>query len=124
MTTPLLKASQLIEIQRTALRAFTTQATLRRPVFGSDVLGDDATDPNPQVIGTVMGWLTSSPASEPSLDGGNLVTANTHRWSCDVASGIRPRDLLDIGTNTYVVTDTTADETWPAMLNCALRLRE
>lgn len=120
----LLSDSQLAALQNVAKPQFTTLATIKRPSPESDELGDDGAQKDPPTIGTVYGWLSSSPTAEPTLDGGALVTANTFRWGCPVGTDIRPRDRLVIGSATYVVTDTTADETWPVMLSCSLRLRE
>jgi hypothetical protein len=121
---PLLKPNQLLNLQQQASRNFTTKATLRRQVYGSNDQGDDALDPSPAIIAEIVGWLTSTPTPEGTLDSGSFVTVNTYRFDCDVSTDVQPRDFLDIGDNRYVVTDTTADETWPTMLSCSLRLRE
>jgi hypothetical protein len=121
----MISPSQLSALQGLAAKQFATSFTVRRTTYGSDVLGDDATDPAPATIGTFKGWLHSAPTAEASLDGGAaLVTSNTYQLGCAVGTDIRPRDFVTIGANTYVVTDTTADETWPVMLNVSLRLRE
>jgi hypothetical protein len=119
----MLTPSQLAAVQSDLAKAFTTTATIKRSTIGSDELGDDATDPSPATIGTVKGWLSSSPNAEPTIDGG-IVTANTYRFDCPVGTDIQPRDTLVIGSNSYVVTDTTADETIPLALAVSLRLRE
>jgi hypothetical protein len=119
----LLTASQLAAMRAPIEEAFTTEATIKRITVGSDVLGDDAVG-DPVTIGTVKGWLSSAPTSEPTLDSGSLATVNTFRFDVPVGTDIKPRDQLVIGGNTYVVSDTTADETIPLCLSCSLRLKE
>ena len=120
---PLLSDSQLAAMRAPLLSTFDTEATIKRITIGSDVLGDDAVG-EPDTIGTVKGWLSSSPTAEPTLDGGALVTANTYRYDVPVGTDIKPRDILVINGTPYVVTDTTADETIPLCLSCSLRLKE
>ena len=120
----LLSAVELASLQSDMARSFTTTATIKRPVTESNELGDDDRSGEPQTIGTVKGWLSSSPTAEPTLDGSTLVTANTFRWVCPPDTDIKPRDHLVVGSNEYVVSDTTADETIPLALSCTLRLRE
>lgn len=123
MTKPLISDSQMASLQKVAIGQFETTATIVRPPFDADETGDGQGG-KPKTIGTVVGWLTSAPSAEGQIDSGSFVTANTYRWNCAVGTDIRPRDFLDIGSNRYVVTDSTADETWPTMLSVSLRLRE
>ena len=71
-----------------------------------------------------LGWLHSTPTPVAQMDSGALVTVNTYRLFVPHDTDIRPGDHVVINTDTYVVSDTTADETWPALLSCTLRLRE
>lgn len=123
MTKPLISNAQLASLQKIAARQFDTEARLLRPSFDADETGDGQGG-KPVFIETIVGWLTSAPSAEGQVDSGSFVTANTYRWNCAVGTDIRPRDFLDIGSNRYVVTDSTADETWPTMLSVSLRLRE
>ena len=118
----LLKDSQLAEIQKVAATGFKTPVTIKRATISSNELGDDLVGTLATII-ELKGWLHSTPIAEPTMDGG-VVTANTYRLNLPVGTDVRPRDHVFIGASEYVVTDTTADETWPAMLNCSLRLRE
>ena len=123
MTTPLLSAAQMAAIQAMALPQFTTPIVVKRPTIGSDELGDDAVDLDPETIGSgVKGWLSSAPVAEPSVDAADLTVANTYRLGVPVGTDIRPRDFVEIGGQTYRVTDTNPDETWPVMLSVTLRL--
>lgn len=120
----LVSDAELASLQADFARSFTTTATIKRPEFGSDELGDDAFDEDPATVGTVKGALSSSVAATAGLDGSAIVTTTTYRWNCPVDTDIRPRDRLVIGSNEYVVTDTTADESLPICLSVSLRLRE
>ena len=120
---PLLSPKMLALMQKHARRGMQTQVQIQRPVFGSDIRGDDEYDRDPNVIGSTLGWLHSKPTREMTQDGG-IVTVNTYRLNLPVGTDIRPRDRCLINDNIYVVVDTTADETWPTMLDCSLRLRE
>lgn len=120
---PLVSTSELAALQADFARGYTTLATIKRPVIGSDVLGDDAADTDPATVGTVYGWLASGPVPEAVMDGG-VVTVNTVRFDCPVGTDIRPRDWLAIGARTYIVSDTTSDETLPITLSVTMRIRE
>lgn len=72
----------------------------------------------------VLGMLHSVPTPVAELDAGQLVTVNTYRLWVPVETDVRPGDRVVIGSSTYVVADTTADETWPAFLGVSLRLAE
>jgi hypothetical protein len=116
-------------IQKTAMLGMQTSVTIWRPTTDAgldltdDPYGSSATSPGTN-IGTVMGWLHSTPTPMASIDSGQLITINTYRLWVPVGTNIRPRDRVVIGSNTYVVSDTSADETWPALLACSLRLAE
>jgi hypothetical protein len=120
---PLVSAAEVASLRADYERGFTTLATIKRPDFGSDELGDDAVDTDPATIGTVYGWLSGGPTAEPTNDGG-IVTVNTHRFDTFVGTDIRPRDQLVIGGRSFTVTDTNTDETLPLSLSCTLRSRE
>jgi hypothetical protein len=127
----LLTDNQLEAIQKTAMLGMQTTVSIFRPTADS---GLDLTDNpygsapgTPQDItpmGGVLGWLYSTPTPVATIDAGQLITVNTYRLWVPVDTDIRPRDRVVIGANTYVVSDTTADQTWPALLSCSLRLAE
>ena len=128
----LLSDSQLAAIQKTAMLGMQTDVRILRstPDTGLD-LTDDPYGSSPGTpaavtppIGGVKGWLHSTPTPTASIDAGQLITVNTYRLWVPVDTDIRPRDRVEIGSQTYVVTDTTADSTWPALLSCSLRLAE
>jgi hypothetical protein len=126
----LLSEQQMEGIRRIAEMAMTTPVSILRRTgdigldltddpYGSSVSFNDVT---PQ--GGCLGWLHSTPTPVATTDAGALITVNTYRLYVPHDTDLRPGDHVVISTDTYVVSDTTADETWPALLSCSLRLRE
>jgi len=126
----LLSEQQMEGIRRIAEMAMTTPVSILRRTgdigldltddpYGSSVSFNDVT---PQ--GGCLGWLHSKPTPVATTDAGALITVNTYRLYVPHDTDLRPGDHVVISTDTYVVSDTTADETWPALLSCSLRLRE
>jgi len=126
----LLSFQQMEGVRRIAEMAMTTPIIIMRRVsadsldesgdpYGSEVTFSDATP-----VGGCLGWLHSTPTPVATLDAGALITVNTYRLFVPHDIDIRAGDHVVINTDTYVVSDTTADETWPALLRCSLRLRE
>jgi hypothetical protein len=130
MKLKLLSEQQMEGVRRVAEMAMTTPVTIMRR---SEETGLEVTD-DPYGGGIafsdvtphtgVLGWLHSTPTPVAQLDNGQLVTVNTYRLFLPHDIDVRPGDRVVVGSNTYVVSDTTADETWPALLACSLRLRE
>lgn len=131
MPSTLLTARQLRAIQKTAVLGMQTDVKIFRSTPDSGL--DLTDDPYGSSVGTpaeispavgVHGWLHSTPTPMASIDAGQIITVNTYRLWVPVDTDILPRDRVVINENTYVVTDTTADSTWPALLSCSLRLAE
>lgn len=126
----LLSYQQMEGMRRFAEMAMTTSVTIMRRV-GADSL-DPAEDPYGSSVsfsdvtphGGCLGWLHSTPTPIQQLDSGALVTFNTYRLYVPHDTDLRPGDHVVINEDTYVCSDTTADETWPVLLACSLRLRE
>jgi hypothetical protein len=127
---PLLSLSQLSSIQKIALLGMTTPITILRRIvdFGMDMddnpYGSSLEYTNVTPSDGVLGMLHSTPTPEARIDDGQLITVNTYRLWVPVGTDIKPGDHIVIAMNTYVVSDTTVDETWPAFLSCSLRLKE
>ena len=130
MKLKLLSEQQMEGVRRIAEMAMTTPVTILRrsgetgleltdDPYGSSVSFSDITP-----AGGCLGWLHSTPTPVATIDAGALITVNTYRLWVPHDVDIRPGDHVEISSNTYVVSDTTADETWPALLSCTLRLRE
>lgn len=127
----LLTDRQMAAIQKTAMLGMQTDVQILRatPDSGLDLTDNPyGSSPGTPVdatpVGGVRGWLHSTPTPVATIDAGQLITVNTYRLWVPVDTDIRPRDRVVIGANRYVVSDTTADSTWPALLACSLRLAE
>jgi len=129
----LLSDSQVAAIQKTGLLGMQTPVQILRgdPSTGLELTDDPygSSPGTPEAVTppmgvTVKGWLHSTPTPTQTVDHGREITINTYRLWVPVGTDILPRDRVVIGTQTYIVTDTTADSTWPAVLNCSLRLAE
>lgn len=133
MAGKLLTDSQLGAIQKTAMLGMQTDVLILRtdPSDGLELTDDpygsvvgDAEEVPLSTSDTIKGWLHSTPTPMQSVDHGQTITVNTYRLWLPVGTDIQPRDEVHIGTHKYIVSDTTDDETWPALLACSLRLME
>jgi hypothetical protein len=126
----LLTDAQLGSIQKLAMLGMQTDVTIlkRTASLGletsDDPYGSSVSFTSTSRSTTVKGMLHSTPTPVAIIDAGQLVTVNTYRLWVPVDTDVTNGDRVLIGTNTYVVSDTTADETWPAFLACSLRLSE
>lgn len=126
----LLTDGQLSSIQKVAKLGMQTVVTIYRRVATTglettdDPYGSSLSFVEQETSTVVKGMLHSTPTPTPQVDAGQLVTVNTYRLWVPVDTDILPGDRVEIGANTYVVSDTTADQTWPAFLGVSLRLSE
>lgn len=126
----LLSEQQMEGVRKVAEMALTTPVTILRRTGDTGL--DDTDDPYGSSVSftemtsqtSVYGWLHSTPTPMQQIDNGMLVTFNTYRLFLPHDCNISPGDRVVIGSSEYVVSDTTANETWPAMLTCTLRLKE
>jgi hypothetical protein len=93
----------------------------------ANAYGDDAID----YVATadsrrhwVKGWVYSTPSQVQTPDTGAIITINTYAFRCPVGTDILPGDEMTIDGEVYTVSDTTVQNTWKALINCNLRLRE
>jgi hypothetical protein len=114
----LISASELAGLREVAESGMTTPATVQRRVSVADADGQHSfwTD-----LGSITGWLYSTPTPMITVNAGEQVTVNTYRWFCPVGTDLRPGDKLTIGGSEYTVSDTTAESTWLPLMNCSLR---
>lgn len=126
----LLGENQMEAIRKVAEQAMTTPVTIMRRTgdtgldLSDDPYGGSVSFSDVTPMGGVLGWLHSTPTPVQQLDSGAIVTFNTYRLFLPHDADCRPGDHVQINEDVYVVSDTTADETWPALLACTLRLRE
>jgi hypothetical protein len=127
----LLSADQLAAVQRVAVRGMTTPVEILRrtdsSVTAENAYGDDAltfVETSESAVANVLGWLFSEPTAVQQTDTGAVITVNTYRLYVPVGTDILPGDRVNVGEQTFTVSDTTRESTWPALLNVSLRLRE
>lgn len=97
------------------------------PQSPANAYGDDALDyiaTNDSRRFWVKGWIFSTPTQVQSVDTGAIITVNTYVFRCPVGTDILPGDELEVNGNVYTVSDTTVENTWKALIDCNLRLRE
>lgn len=130
---PLLSNSQMAAIQRVAMAGMKVAVVIKRPVFSSDDLGDEAVDENPLAVvqpssvlrdGTLFGYLRQTGGDTTGgVDAGAIVTTSTFELGVPFGANVQARDIAVIGGREYRVQDVLDDETWPAMLDITLRYR-
>ena len=72
----------------------------------------------------VKGWIYSTPSEVQQVDTGAVITINTYVFRCPIGTDIEPGDELVINGHDYIVSDTTAENTWATHILCNLRRRE
>lgn len=104
-------------------RSTTTGLEMTDDPYGSSVsyaeLPETAT-----TTSTVKGMFHEVNVPSTDVDSGQLVVVSHFRLWVPVGTDIRPGDQVVIDGNTYQVSDTTADTTWPPFLECSLRRAE
>ena len=136
MTKPLIPDHVLWNVQQVAERGMQTQITIRRrsvAEMGSSVGVDDYGDDVVAYTATaesstfsVLGWFHSTPTPMQMEDAGSLVTVNTYRLYLPVGTDVKEGDEVQSGDSglIYIVSDTTDESTWKALLACTLRKRD
>lgn len=125
MSKPLVPPHVMAQVRLVAEQGMQTDLTIRRrsvstPV--SDDYGDDVVTYADVV--TTVGWFHSTPTPVQVEDAGSLVTINTYRLFLPVGTDVLDGDEVVVGESVYIVSDTTAESTWQAMLKCSLRKRD
>ena len=128
---PLLSPSQLTAFQRTALTSLATPVVIKRPVTGSDDLGDDVYDANPAVVvqpdsvlrsGVLYGFIRQTSGDNVGgIDLGRVQTTSTLELGLPIGTDVLTRDIAVIEGLEFIVNDVLNPETWRGMLNCTLR---
>lgn len=96
MSAPLLSPSQLMSIRQVAESGFQTDATIRRPVYGSSETGDDAII-EVREIGTVKCWIRQQGGDNVGgVDAGSIVTTGQFELAVALGTDIKVRDYVDL----------------------------
>lgn len=120
---PLLSPRQMSAIQRYARAGMTDIVDISRPSQSDSVYGD-AEAIVYTFVGSTKAWFRSQPTPVATADVGVLVTINTYRLLVPTGTDIQPKDQVLVRSETYLVTDTTAESTYQPYLQASLRRRE
>jgi len=123
MPQPLLSESQLAALRGVAELGMINTVVISRPTQVDSAYGDDA-NITYVTVGTAKGWFRSTPTPVASADVGSLVTINTYRLLLPTGTDIRPKDQVHLGSEIFLVTDTTGESTYQPYLQVSLRRRE
>lgn len=122
-TKPFFSSSQMAQLRKIAMSGMTTDIVIQRREYADDPYGDDEQVSYRSIVKT-KGWLFSHVTPMQESDMGSLITANTYRLYIYVGTDIKVGDRVLANGDTYVVSDTTAESTWQALMVCSLRKRE
>lgn len=120
---PFFSEAQLHQLREVTLSGLQTPITIKRRSTTDSVYGDDE-DVVYTTVGTAKAWLYSTPTPVQRADTGSVITVNTYRMYVPYGANILPGDEVTAPSGTYIVSDTTGESTWQAMLVCSLRKRE
>lgn len=120
---PFLSQSQLSQLRKLAFSGMPTEVTVLRRQFSDDAYGDDENVSYSPVLKT-RGWLFSRTSPVQEMDIGSLITSSNFRLYLYVGTDVRIGDKVVIHGGEYIVSDTTAESTWQALMVCSLRKRD
>ena len=123
MTIPLLTPAELEDFRQVAFQGMKDDITILRRTTVSTPDGMSSTW---ATLGTVKGWIYSTPTQHQELVSGVIATVNTFRLFVPVGTDINQSDkvLISGHTQEYWVADVVAENTWNAMLRVSLRFAE
>jgi hypothetical protein len=114
VTTPLLTDTEMAAFRAVALQGMQTPVTILRR---ESVQTDDGWESVWFDAGEVLCWIYSTPTAVQSEVSGKIVTINTYIIASD--------QVVDIASGqTYLTSDTIAENTWAPMLRASLRFAE
>lgn len=122
--TTLLNQAQLKNIQAIGEAQMVTKALLYRKQpqakDAADPYGDDIVTFAQSPV-TVYGWLVTQPTQQMDVGEGEVRAISTHRFRVKAGTNIGTGDRLEIGDDSFIVTDATTENTWPEWQVCFLR---
>ena len=122
---PLLSASQLTAIQQVGQSGMQVDVVFKRPVFGSDELGDDAPDQDPQIVAQVKAYVREVGGDVAGgVDVARITTTRTFEIGVPIGTDVQARDIAIVNGREFRVSQVDDDDTWPNMLNCSVRRAE
>lgn len=114
----LLTASEIGALSAVVESGMTSSITILRLMSVDSATGQDQSW---TVTKTVKGWMYSTPTPVLAIVSGAQALANTYRLFVPLGTDVRTGDRVQVGGETYTVSDTTAESTWQAMLTVTLR---
>ncbi len=120
---PFFSEAQLHQLREVTMSGLVTPVTIKRRSTSDSDYGDAEVVTWTTVLST-KGWVFSTPTPVQQPDSGAVITVNTYRLYLPVGLDVRPGDQAFIGSDTYIISDTTGESTWQAMIVCSLRKRE
>jgi hypothetical protein len=123
VSAPLLSDTELAAFRDVALQGMQTPIDIWRR---ASVETDDGQASVWAYSSSTQAWIYSTPTAVQSEVSGKIVTINTYRMFCPVGTDIVASDRVVDGNSgqTYIVSDTIAENTWNAMLRVSLRYAE
>ena len=121
MSTPFFSDSEMAALRSVAEQTMQTSIAIWRRTTEQTDSGQRSVY---ALSSTVLGWINSTPTPVITLVSGSEAVVNTFRLYVPIGTDILPGDHAVVGAFTYVVSDTTTESTWQAMLRVSLRLAE
>jgi len=120
----MLSAKQLTAIQKVGKRTFSVTCTVHhRSSFGvddSNPYGDDTVTYETK-SSTVLGWLVPTHTIDFTIDVAQVISSGNYLLRVPVATDIAAGDTVDILGNTFSVSESTVEQTWPEWTVVRLR---
>lgn len=119
----LLKPSQLQSIQKIGETGMNISVQIqRRDAMAKDPAhpyGDDIVTFGAAI--TVKAWLVTKPTERLDVGQGEVRSISTHQLRVPVGTVIRAGDKVTVGSEEFVVTDATNEQSWPEWTVAYLR---
>lgn len=129
---PLLSDRQLAAMQNVGRTGMRVKVIIRRPTYAPGVLGDGerslvaaaVTQPSKVLVnGNLLGYLRQTGGDVTGgVDISRIQTTSTFQLGLPIGTDVRTRDQAVINGEVYAIQNVLDVETWPAMLDCVLRL--
>ncbi len=127
----LIDSTTMDALSQIATSAMQTEVVISRKVVterGTTLVADDYGDDDISYSETsessrlvIKGSFSSIPTPVQVEDAGQLVTINTYKLALPRGTDVAVGDEVTVGSVTYIVSDTTGESTWQALVLCTLR---
>lgn len=123
----LLSDAQMAAIQKVGRSAMTMDCAIykRQPYAhdNSNPFGDDIITYAATAV-TVKGWLVPSSNVDFSMDVLQVIASGNFILRVPAGTDIEPRDKVVISGDTYYVSESTVEQSWPEWVTARLRRRQ